>query len=145
MAERSKNTGRRATRRTARSPKATARFDRSHLKEFRDMLLARRAQLLSAYHRYANEAAAGPESEGSSMPIHPADIGSDAFERDLTLGLLESEREELNHIQAALERIERGTYGECESCKQPIPLARLRALPYARMCVECKSKEEANP
>ena len=78
----------------------------------------------------------------SSMPIHMADIGSDNFEQEFTLSLMESEEGTLDQIEASLERIEDGTYGRCEECGVKIPKTRLNAIPYASLCVKCASQEE---
>ena len=64
-----------------------------------------------------------------------ADVGT--YEREFTLGLLESEEHTLGEIDAALGRMERGTFGHCEGCRKAIPKDRLHALPYARYCFEC--------
>ena len=71
----------------------------------------------------------------SSMPIHMADIGTDNYEQEFALGLLDSERKLLREINEALQRIEDGTYGICEGTGEPIPRARLEANPWARYCV----------
>jgi RNA polymerase-binding transcription factor DksA len=78
----------------------------------------------------------------SRMPIHMADLGTDNFERDFTLSLMESEEDTLGRIEASLERIEGGTYGDCEECGAKIPKARLSAIPYATLCVKCASQSE---
>jgi DnaK suppressor protein len=84
------------------------------------------------------------ESNGdlSSMPIHMADMGTDNFEQEFTLSLMQSEEGTLDQIESALERIEDGTYGECEECGTRIPKARLGAIPYATLCVKCASQQE---
>jgi RNA polymerase-binding transcription factor DksA len=78
----------------------------------------------------------------SSLPMHLADLGTDNFEQEITLGLMEGEGEELKQIDEAFDRIADGTFGFCESCKKKVPKERLRAIPYARLCVGCKTKEE---
>ena len=80
----------------------------------------------------------------SSMPIHMADIGSDNFEQEFTLSLMENEGAALERIETALERIEEGTYGECEECGAKIPKTRLNAIPYVTLCVKCASEQEQN-
>ncbi|MBI4229435.1 MAG: TraR/DksA C4-type zinc finger protein [Planctomycetes bacterium] len=72
-----------------------------------------------------------------------ADLGSDNYEQEFTIGLIENEAGELLEIEAALERIEAGTYGACEACSKPIPKPRLMTLPFARLCIACKRKEES--
>jgi RNA polymerase-binding transcription factor DksA len=76
------------------------------------------------------------------MPIHMADVGSDTFEMENTLGLMDSERKLLKEIDDALDRIENGTYGICEGAGGTIAKARLKAIPWARYCVKCASLSE---
>ena len=114
--------------------------------EYKDRLIALRERLRgdvtnladTALHKRRNEA----NGDLSSMPIHMADLGSDNFEQEFTLSLMESEGGVLEKIEDALERIEDGTYGECEECGAKIPKARLNAIPYATMCVKCASQIE---
>jgi DnaK suppressor protein len=82
---------------------------------------------------------AGGEASGSlsNTPLHLADLGSDSFEHEINLGLLETERQVLGDIAAALDRTENGTYGKCENCGKEIPRERLQALPYVRHCIQC--------
>jgi len=70
------------------------------------------------------------------MPIHMADLGSDNYEQDLAVGLMDSQRRILHEIDCALDRIEQGTYGVCEGTGKPISRARLEAVPWARYCIE---------
>jgi RNA polymerase-binding transcription factor DksA len=91
-----------------------------------------------AFHR-SGEGATG---NLSNMPIHMADLGTDNFEQEFTLSLMQNEEQTLDEIAAALERINQGTFGRCEECQGEIPKARLQALPYARYCVECARKLE---
>jgi RNA polymerase-binding transcription factor DksA len=81
----------------------------------------------------------GGEASGSlsDVPLHPGDLGSHSFEEELTLGLLENEEQLIEEINVALDRLDHGGYGRCESCGQAITKARLQALPYARHCVAC--------
>jgi len=78
----------------------------------------------------------------STMPIHMADLGTDNYEQEFSLGLMDSERKIVREIMEALKRIELGTYGICEGTGQPIPKARLEANPWARYCVEYASLVE---
>jgi DnaK suppressor protein len=121
----------------------TKGLNKKELKEFRDMLLSRRKLLLGDVSTMENEALKkGGDGELSTLPLHMADQGTDNFEQDITLGLMENESDELQEIQEALERIKDGSFGLCEGCKKSIPKARLKAIPYTRYCVECKRKEE---
>ncbi len=78
----------------------------------------------------------------SSMPIHMADIGSDNWEQDFTLGLIANEQHLVREIDEALERIEDRTYGVCLATRRPITLARLRAKPWAKYCIDYARKRE---
>jgi RNA polymerase-binding transcription factor DksA len=86
----------------------------------------------------------GGEANGnlSNMPIHMADLGTDNFEQEFTLSLLQKEGVVLGEIDAALERVQKGSFGRCEECEGAIPKTRLNALPYTRYCVECARKAE---
>jgi RNA polymerase-binding transcription factor DksA len=111
---------------------------------YRDHLLALRSRLRGDVSQLTDEALhkAGGEASGSlsNMPIHMADLGTDNFEQEFTLGLLESEEQMLKEIDAALQRIDAGAFGRCEECQRPIPKARLQALIYTRHCVDCARK-----
>lgn len=119
---------------------------KEELKSYKDRLLVLRARLRGDVNQLADAALKknGSEASGnlSSMPIHMADIGSDNFEQEFNLSLMESEESVLAQIEQALERVEEGSYGVCEECGVKIPKARLNAIPYAAMCVKCAQKLE---
>ncbi len=81
-------------------------------------------------------------SELSSYDNHPADLGSEVFERSKDFALREGMEIHLAQIKDALQRMQSGEYGVCEHCGQPIPLERLEAMPSANMCINCKKAEE---
>lgn len=117
---------------------------KTELKAYKERLLALRSRLRGDVSQMADAALNKNriQSNGdlSSMPIHMADLGSDNFEQEFTLGLMEAEGGTLMQIEAALERIEEGTYGICEECGVKIPKKRLNALPFASMCVKCAAE-----
>lgn len=119
---------------------------KSELKAYKERLLSLRMRLRGDVSQMANAALKKNRTEGngdlSSMPIHMADLGSDNFEQEFTLGLMEAEEGILGRIEAALERLEDGTYGVCEECGVKIPKKRLNAIPFAAMCVKCASQYE---
>jgi RNA polymerase-binding protein DksA len=80
---------------------------------------------------------------GKAHSNHMADQGSDEFQYETTIKFANTEGRYLYNIEEALKRIEDGTYGKCTGCDKAIALPRLRRLPYTRMCIECKEKEEA--
>jgi DnaK suppressor protein len=86
----------------------------------------------------------GGESAGnlSDVPVHPADLGTENFQEELDLALVENQEQLLADINDTLARIENGTYGRCENCHRPIPRERLEAVPYARYCLRCAKRLE---
>lgn len=119
---------------------------KAEMKPFKELLLALRARLRGDVNAMADHALKKTRSEASgdlsSMPIHMADVGSDNYEQEFTLSLMESEEDMLEQIEAALERIEEGDYGSCVECDRVIPKTRLKAIPYTSYCVKCASKLE---
>ncbi len=115
------------------------------MKPYRDLLLALRARLRGDVNGMAESLRKRSEAAGdlSSMPIHMADIGSDNYEQEFTLGIMESEEGTLELIDAALARIEEGVYGACLECGGRIPKMRLNAIPYTPHCVKCASELES--
>jgi len=111
---------------------------------YRQQLTAMRSQLRGDVSHLTGEALRtnGGEASGSlsNTPIHMADLGTDNFEQEFTLSLIENEEDRLKEINSALDRIDHGTFGKCEECQKPIPKARLQAVPYTRHCVECARK-----
>ena len=80
--------------------------------------------------------------ELSVVDNHPADIGSELFERSKDLSLFDRHEKKLDQIDAALDRIRMGKYGYCLSCNDPIPEGRLEAVPYASYCLTCQDLRE---
>jgi DnaK suppressor protein len=105
--------------------------------EFRKRLEDAREQLVRTVAVTGEELASLEDQPGDPLEDVPVLDVAD------TLSRLEGrERRQLDEVNAALGRLEAGTYGVCEQCSRPIPLARLRAMPSARYCVECQAIEE---
>ena len=120
-------------------------LSKGELKEFKTLLLHRKAVLQGDVKTLEDEACKkGTDAAGdlSTLPMHLADLGTDSHEQDISLGLMENETDELHEIQEAFERIKDGSFGLCETCRKKIPKERLKAIPYTRLCVPCKKKEE---
>jgi phage/conjugal plasmid C-4 type zinc finger TraR family protein len=112
---------------------------RQHLLDLRNRLQGDVSHLTGEALRKDERGAGGSQS---NMPIHMADVGSDAFEQENTLNLLANQEQALEEITAALDRINDGSFGQCEECGEEIPKARLEVIPYARYCVACARKME---
>ena len=115
-------------------------------KVYKERLLELRARLRGDVHAMADAALKKTRSEASGdlsyMPIHMADMGTDNFDQEFTLNLMETEEDTLSQVELALERVEDGAYGTCVECEGRIPKTRLNALPYTPYCVKCASKLE---
>ncbi len=117
--------------------KNQAGLTKSDLEFYRDLLLAKRREILGDMSHLQNEALrAGGEGSLSNLPIHMAEVGTDNYEQEFTLGLVEKDRTLLREINAALAKISAGTFGLCEATLQPISKPRLEAQPWARYSIE---------
>ncbi|HSJ19303.1 MAG TPA: TraR/DksA C4-type zinc finger protein [Nocardioidaceae bacterium] len=112
------------------------------LGEVRDELNADRDRLRSELNLAEEELADLMRDAGDGAGNDQADVGSTTFERDHEMSLANNAREMLAQTEHALERIDDGTYGVCESCGQPIGKMRLMAFPRATLCLSCKQREE---
>ena len=119
---------------------------KKEIEKFHTLLVQRRREVLGDVEEMAEEAMASNRQESagelSSMPIHMADVGTDNYEHEFTLGLIETDRQVLRDIDLALEKMRGGKYGICEGTGEPIGRARLTAMPEARYCIEYARKLE---
>lgn len=152
-----KPTARRSTRRVlertesgnivVKKPLPPSPYSVDELKLFKKALVARRREVARDMGTMEDEALGKNRMEASGdlsqMPIHMADIGSDNYEQEFSIALIQNEREILKEIDEALQRIQDGTYGVCLATHQAISKPRLRAKPWARYCIEYKRAHEA--
>jgi RNA polymerase-binding transcription factor DksA len=115
-------------------------------KEFEQRLIAERQKImkdmgyLESNVLKVNQRDSAGDLSGYSF--HMADVGTDAYEREKAFLFASSEGRLIMDIDDALRKLYRGEYGRCEICEQPIARARLEAMPYARLCLACKEKQE---
>jgi len=130
---------------TSKKKQRPVRTKKKHLtsadiKRFKELLLEKHRQILANVSEFEDEALGKSRQDASgdlsSMPIHMADLGTDNYEQEFALGLVDSERKLLKEVYDALSRIEQGKYGICEGTGKHIPKARLEAQPWARYCVD---------
>lgn len=111
------------------------------IQSFRELLTGLRARLRGDLTQLTGEALGGGQSDGSGslshVPTHMADAGTDNFDQEFDLSMIENEQETLVQVDEALGRVEAGTYGRCLECEAAIAKPRLQALPYTRTCIEC--------
>ena len=118
------------------------KLTREELDQFETMLLERRRTLLTDFQALEQEEAQAASND-SALSTHLADVGSDRASSDVNLECQATTSSEIRDIDEALERIRDGSFGQCESCDRVIAKARLEAIPYARLCLPCKTEEES--
>jgi DnaK suppressor protein len=118
---------------------------KSEMLVYKEKLQTLRSRLRGDVHAMAEVALRKSGIEGSdsnAMPIHMAELGSDNFEQEFTLGLMEVDGDTLDLIDGALERINGGEFGKCIQCDGQIAKARLNAIPYTPVCIKCAERQE---
>lgn len=123
---------------------------KDELERFKKLLLTLQARVRGDVEHLTDGALDRGEGGDTKNPTHIAELGTDTYEQDFSLRVVQNDQDVLDEITAALQRIEDGTYGLCESClqqgksasKAAIRKTRLRAIPYARNCIECERKRE---
>jgi len=116
--------------------KVKSGLTRKDMNHYKRLLLQKRAELLGDVESLGNDTRDQGSGNLSHMPLHMADIGSDNYEQEFTLGLMESEAKLLREINEALQRMSKGIYGICLETGKPIGKARLDAKPWAKYCIE---------
>jgi RNA polymerase-binding protein DksA len=117
-------------------------WTKAELAEIRKELDAELTELAEAYDRSLRDLNDLQQSSTDGAGDDQADAGSKTFEREQEQSIAANRLDLITQIQRAIERIDAGTYGFCESCGKPIPKARLRAFPSATLDVACKQREE---
>ncbi len=121
------------------------KLTKAELKDFKNILLNLRARVGGDVSSLQNSAMSDQSlgAANSSIPSHIADAGSDAFDQDNTLRLIDNETVALNLIDEALERVNNGTFGFCTNCNAKIGKMRIQVLPYTPYCIKCANEMEA--
>lgn len=121
------------------APKAAKGLDKAKTGPIRQQLLEMRDDLMRTVRKQEL-------AENASQDVgDAADQASQSIEKELLFELSDNERMTIDQIEAALRKIDKGTYGVCESCRNPIAKPRLQALPFARYCITCQSSSERAP
>jgi RNA polymerase-binding transcription factor DksA len=117
-------------------------FGKKDLQRFRDILLKKRADLVGDVSDLESEALLGRSGSLSALPQHIAEQGSETYEQSLSLNLAAEDRRLIREIDAALQRIDKGTFGICEMTGKPISRERLEELPWTRYSIEAARESE---
>lgn len=116
------------------------------LKTFKKLILKQKEEIAEELRHIRENTLSQSQREAagdiSAYTSHMADIATDSYDREFSLGLASNEQKALYEIEDALKRIEDGSFGFCESCLKPIAKTRLKALPYTRLCKKCQENLE---
>lgn len=123
-----------------------AKMLKKEAKQYRMSLLKLKERITEDIKHISEDALKKSQKDASGdmsgYTLHLADVATDAYDREFSLGLASNDRDVLIQIDDALKRIEEGTYGSCEQCKKAIAKIRLKALPFARLCLKCQKDQE---
>jgi DnaK suppressor protein len=122
------------------------KLNKKELSEFKKIVLKIKDGILEGIQHISDDTLKKSQKEASGdisgYTYHMADVATDTYDREFSLGLASNERKLLYELDDALKKIEDGTFGICEECKALIARTRLKAVPYARLCVKCQEKRE---
>ncbi len=122
------------------------KMPKGELKIYKKLLLKEREKVGGGLSHITettlNKSAREASGDLSGYSFHMADMASDDYEREFSLGRATDEQKMLYAIDEAMKRVEDGTYGNCQQCNKPIPRTRLKALPYTELCINCQKANE---
>ncbi len=122
------------------------KLTKKELVDFKKLVLKKKEEILDEIKHISDDTLKKSQKEASGdlsgYTYHMADVATDTYDREFSLGLASNERKLIYEFDDALKRIEEGTFGVCEDCKSLIAKNRLKAVPYARLCVKCQEKKE---
>ncbi|MCK9603625.1 MAG: TraR/DksA family transcriptional regulator [Candidatus Omnitrophica bacterium] len=122
------------------------KFNKKDLGDFKKLILKKKDELLDEIKHMSEDTLKKSQKDASGdisgYTFHMADVATDTYDREFSLGLVSNERDAVYELDDALKKIEEGTFGICESCKSLITKTRLRAVPHARLCLKCQERKE---
>jgi len=122
------------------------KLNKKQLAEFRRLIVRRKNEILDDINHISEDTLKKSQKDAagdiSGYTYHMADVATDTYDREFSLGIASNERQLLYELDDALKRIEEGIFGICEDCKSLITKTRLKAIPYARLCLNCQQKRE---
>jgi DnaK suppressor protein len=126
--------------------KVKKKFTKKDLIEFKKLILKRKDEVLAEIEHISEDTLKKSQKDASGdisgYTYHMADVASDTYDREFSMGLASNERELLYEFDDAIKKVDEGTFGICEDCKCSISKVRLKAVPYARLCIKCQEKKE---
>lgn len=122
------------------------KFNKKELAGFKKLILKRKEEILEDIKHISEDTLKKSQKEAcgdiSGYTYHMADVATDTYDREFSLSLASNDRKALYEFDDALKKIEEGAFGICEECKLLIARGRLKAVPYARLCVKCQQMKE---
>jgi RNA polymerase-binding protein DksA len=122
------------------------KFNKKELKIFKKLILKKKEEIIEGIKHISEDTLKKSQKDAagdiSGYTYHMADVATDTYDREFSLGIASNERKLIYELDDALKKIEEGDYGICEVCKRIIPKTRLKALPYARLCLKCQETQE---
>ncbi len=122
------------------------KFNKKESAEFKKIILRKKEEILEGIKHISDDTLKKSQKDAagdiSGYTYHMADVATDTYDREFSLGLASSGREILYELDDAMKKIEEGSFGICESCHSLIAKTRLKAVPSARLCVKCQEKKE---
>jgi DnaK suppressor protein len=122
------------------------KHDKKSLALFKKMLIRRKEEINDEINHISSDTLKQSQKEASGdisgYSYHMADVATDNYDREFSLGLAGNERDILYEIDAALQKIKDGTFGLCEECERLISKTRLKVVPYAKLCIKCQEVRE---
>jgi DnaK suppressor protein len=122
------------------------KLTKKELNDFKKLIIKSKEKALDEIKHISEDTLKKSQKDASGdisgYTYHMADVASDTYDREFSLGLASNERESLYELDDAIKKIEDGTFGICEECKSLISKTRLRAVPFAKLCVKCQERKE---
>ncbi|MDD3374831.1 MAG: TraR/DksA family transcriptional regulator [Candidatus Omnitrophica bacterium] len=121
-------------------------LDKNKIAQYQKSLFNLKEKITSDIRQISKNSSSSDRGESGDISghvMHLADVATDMYDREFSLGLASNDRELLSKIDKALKRIEDGVFGICEECDGPIREIRLKALPYVENCLKCQEKLES--
>ena len=122
------------------------KFNKKELEYFKKLILKMKEKMLDDIKHISEDTLKKSQKDAagdiSGYTNHMADVATDTYDREFSLGLASNERQSLYELDEAIKKIEEGTFGICEECKSLIAKTRLKVVPFTRLCVKCQEKKE---
>jgi len=126
--------------------KLKKKLTKKELLEFKKIISKRKEEVSKEIEHISDDTLKKSQKEASGdisgYTYHMADVATDNYDREFSLGLASNDRQVLYELDDAMKRIEDGSFGVCEDCNSIISKVRLKAVPYARLCIKCQEKRE---